>query len=63
MENNDEEVKEVLNQLGNNEESNSKLEKDNSKKSLKIKFDLILAIILIIAVSCCYWSSNDILYL
>ena len=58
MKKNDEETNEVSSQLENDEESSSKLEKDNSKKSLKIKFDLILAIIWIIAVIVCIICSN-----
>ena len=50
MENNDEEVKGVLKQLGNNEESNSKLEKDNGKKSLKVKLYIVLIILAIVVV-------------
>ena len=49
MENNKEEVKESQNKFDNN----SKTEKDNSKKSFKIKFDVVLAIILIIVVMGC----------
>ena len=48
MENNKEEV---LNQLENDEESSSKLEKDNGKKSLNVKLYIVLIILAIVVVT------------
>ena len=58
IKNNDNEMKDKQNKLKKDEESRTKIEEKNGRKSFKIKFDVVLAIFLIIAVIVCIICSN-----